>query len=161
MSRTTKKDNTVKQWNYLEASATINYIRTHLAEMRTAVIRLKHLFFEADFNRSELAKNPEVSSLVEFGKKTYAELDKIGITVYDKTYRGIALYPFTVFYENSKGRTTREAFYVYRDSRNTIDTYAFKDDLESSQDVSMCEKPVPMSWQIAKSEPVIDAHEKK
>lgn len=161
MKKSVGETKKVKNWSYAEASKTVKYIRGCLGDLRVSVIRLKYLYRAANFNRKALKNDSEVGKLQDLGKKTFAEFDQAGIVLYDKSYRGIALYPFVVLYDDGTGKTPREAYYVYKDTRDGIDNYIFKDELEAYGDMAGWEKPVPAAWRAAGVEPVIDAYAAK
>lgn len=145
-----------KNWNYIEAVETISYIRGSLIELRESIIRLKHLFRAADYNRELLEHDQEVIRIQAIGRKTFSEFDHFGIIAYDQSYRGIALYPFVVSYDDGIGKTSRDALYIYKDTRDSIDSYIFKDELEACNDLMGYEKPVPLAWRSRSLEPIIN-----
>ncbi len=158
MKKSAKK---IKNWSYEEANKTTNHVRGCLNELRVAIIRLRHLFRVAKFNNKLLKHDPEVIKLQKLGQKTFAEFEQLGIIIHDKSYRGIALYPFIVWYDNGINKVPREAYYVYKDTREGIDNYIFKNEIEAYGDIAGWEMPVPRAWRAAGATPSIDAYEAK
>lgn len=155
---TGKGEKKIKQWSYAEASKTVPYIKGCLGDLRRGLILLKHLYRKYDFDAKRLKSDPTIAKLRDEGLAAFNQFATLGVVIYDQVYRGIALYPFTVFYDDGTGKTPREAFYVYKDTRDGIDNYVFRDMLEQYKDLASWEQPVPKAWTEPGTEPVIDAY---
>ncbi len=159
MSKSTSNgEKVIKQWSYTEASIIVPYIRGCLCDLREGMIQLRHLYHKYDFDYRRLKNDKAINKLRMNGLSIFNSFSTLGIILYDHAYRGIALYPFSVFYDDGTGKTPREAFYVFKDSRSGIDNYVFKDVLEQYKDLSSWELPVPAAWKVEGAEPVIDAY---
>jgi hypothetical protein len=65
---------------------------------------------------------------------------------YEAPLRGVGLFTFTVEVQLDELATVEKvAHWVYRDSRVSIDTFAFAEDLNASDDLPGSEHPVPES----------------
>lgn len=148
----------IKHWSYAEATKTVPYIRGCLGDLRRNLILLRHLYKKFDFDNRRLKSDPAINKMRDEGLTTFNQFASLGVVIYDQVYRGIALYPFTVFYDDGTGKTPREAFYVYKDTRAGIDNYVFRDVLEQYKDLASWEQPVPRAWMEPGAEPVLHAY---
>src|SRR5205814_397818 len=80
------------------------------------------------------------------GRKLLTELNQIGVLVYDSPLRGIALFPFFVHHDDGHSSTQREAFFVFKDSRESIDTFIFNDEFCRHADLYGWEREIPDHW---------------
>lgn len=85
------------------------------------------------------------------------ELRRLRVLAYRSPVRGIALIPFLV--QLSDGHISREAFFVYKDSRAEIDTFAFSEDVFTDDPLDQWGRPVPESWKIPGAIPRLDEEE--
>lgn len=153
-----KSESVVKNWTYDKAATTVPYVRGCLADIRVNIVLLLHLYRKHGHSRRACKNDPLVVKTKEEGTRLVGELDRLGVIRFQAAYRGIALYPFTVFYEDGTGRTPREAYYVYKDSRDGIESFVFRDMLECYGDLYAWEQPVPAAWK-AGGEPVLNAYQ--
>lgn len=76
------------------------------------------------------------------GQEALTELCELGVFAFDNPLRGVALYLFIA----QDGSKEREAYFVYKDSRDGIDDFILHDDLYVSKDLLGFERPVPEAW---------------
>jgi hypothetical protein len=130
-------------WTYAEASRTLPYVRLVLRDLRECYITIWHLYKAAGYDLNDPAYRERFRFLGEAGKAAMQELDFLGVIPYQSPLRGIALYPFVV--QDDQGGT-EEAFFVFKDTRDGIDTYILQDDLGENGDLYGDERPVPAGW---------------
>lgn len=130
-------------WTYAEASRTLPYVRLILRDLRECYVTIWHLYKAAGYNLNEPDYREQFRLLGEGGKAALEELDHLGVIPYQSPLRGIALYPFVV--QDDQGGT-EEAFFVFKDTRDGIDSYILQDDLGEYGDLYGDEKLVPASW---------------
>jgi hypothetical protein len=66
-------------------------------------------------------------------------LDQIGVTVYQSPYHGVALFSIKVL---CKGKL-RDAYFVYYDSRETIDDFILRSTLEKKDKLRGATRKIP------------------
>ncbi len=131
-------------WTYEEASRTVPYVRRLLAALRTTYIRAWHLY-----RKSRRAAHPE-SVHAEWEKQrdegvaVLEELDRLGVIPFQSPLRGIAAFRFNVEVEEEAESTADLiAFFVYKDSRDHIETFAFSHDIYDQDGLFGAERPIP------------------
>jgi hypothetical protein len=141
MSKPTRRD---RFWTYAEASRTVPYVRRLLATLRHTYIHAWHLY-----GKSHRAADPD-SVLAEWvksrdeGVAVLEELDRLGIIPYQSPLRGIALFRFSVEVEVDDVATDDLiAFFVYKDNRDQIETFAFAPDIYDHDGLFGAERPIP------------------
>jgi hypothetical protein len=133
-----------RPWTYAEASRAVPYVRRLLATLRETCVacRLSHrkAFRTAGPKgvRPEwLRHRDEVAAVLE-------ELDRLGVVAYQSPLRGIALFRFEIDVEADDGAAEgRVAFFIYKDSRDRIDSFAFAGDIYDVRGLFGAERPVP------------------
>lgn len=145
----------VRIWTYGEAQRSIVYVRRLLIDLRQHYILCWHFFRLSRSGPDGLGCDFEMRLHRQEGAAAVDELKRLGVVAYESPVRGIALFPFHV--RGGDGRTSRrrEAYYVYKDSRDGIDSFVFDDDLSSENDLFGCEKPVPEAWKSGQVVPAI------
>ncbi len=134
---------TKRVWTYTAASRTLPFVRVLLRDLREGFILVWHLFRIAGNNVNHPDYRDQIRCLNDEGREALAELDRLGVIAYQSPLRGIALFPFVV--HEGKGRR-RKAFYIYKDSRDSIDSYVLEDDLCEHNDLFRYERDVPEAW---------------
>lgn len=158
MSNSANTSKQIKTWSYSDAQKTTKYVQLCLNDLRISIIKLRHLYRAHKFNRAETQKDPDFADLIKTGKQTFSEFNELNILIYNRAYRGIALFPFVVLYDDGIGQTPRNAFYIYKDTRTTIDHYIFQDELEAHDDMPANEKIIPENWK--NDQPIIKISKK-
>jgi hypothetical protein len=133
----------VRIWTFAEASGVLPYLRLLLRDVREGFIAIWHLYRlgGGDVNHPDF--RDRIRRLGGEARAVLDEFDRLGVILYQSPLRGIALFP--IFVHQSKG-VRREAYFVYKDTREEIDTYIFADDLCDRNDLYTNEKPVPQEW---------------
>ena len=128
-------------WTYAKALHAVPHVRRLLATLRETFIAAWH------FHR--LGRGREVDFHRGRGVAALGELDRLGVLAYQNPLRGIALFPFVV--EGRGGR--RQAYLVYKDTRDGIDAHVLGDELCGSNDLYDSERPVPDAWKAGRGVP--------
>lgn len=153
----TESKKTQRAWNYTAASRTLPYVRLVLRDLREHYIRVWHLYRLA----GNTVDHPDYGDLIRFhsgeGRTALAELKSLGIVPYQSPLRGIALFPFII--REGKG-VRREMYFVYKDSRDSIDTFIFEDDLGEHNDLYGFERAVPDEWKEPETIPRLERETK-
>lgn len=129
-------------WTYAAASRALPYVRLILGKLREEFITIWHLYRVAGYDATNPDYRDQLRFLGEEGRVALAELDRLGVIAYQSPLRGIALFPFAVAGPGG----VQEAYFVYKDSRDQIDSYIFRDVLCEHDDLLGWEKPVPDAW---------------
>lgn len=145
-------------WTYTEASGTVPYIRLMLRDLREGFVAIWHLYKAAGYDLNEPDFRDRIRGLGDEARTIFRELDRLGVIPYQSPLRGIALFPFVV--QENKGRS-REAYYVYKDIRDEIDSYIFADDLCERNDLYADERPVPTDWKQPGTVPRLEREEER
>jgi hypothetical protein len=145
-----RSNNRVPTWTYAVASKSVPYIRMVLNDLREGFIAIWHLYKAAGYDLNHPAYRERFRLLGEAGKAALEELDRLGVIPYQSPLRGIALYPFA-FQDDQGG--TQEAFFIYKDTRDGIDSYILQDDLGENGDLYGDEEPIPDAWKEAGAVP--------
>lgn len=141
MSRSTKR---VPNWSYAAASQTLAYIRLVLRDLREGFVSIWHLYKLAGCDVNHPAYGEQIRLLGDEAQAILEEFDRLGVIPYESPRRGIALFPFLL--QDDQGGTPREAYFVFRDSRDEIDAYILADDLCTHNDLDGYERPVSVVW---------------
>lgn len=134
----------MRTWTYAEAGSSIVYVRRLLVASREHYVAAWHYY---RLNRRDLESEEhrdEMQHHREEGIQALMELERLGVLAYQNPLRGIALFPFLV--RDDQGGTPREAWFVYKDSRPTIDSFVFNEELCFFADLYGYERPVPEEW---------------
>jgi hypothetical protein len=137
-----------KNWTGQEATEAIPLVRRCLAKLREQYVLMMHLHCKEkkaltaeeqdDLRiRVEKAMNAAIAAL--------NEVLNLGIVVYDKAWRGIALFPFQVRHQEQQS-VVRDALFVFKDSRATIDSFVLAERLAETNDLFGEERPIPDEW---------------
>jgi hypothetical protein len=132
----------VRVWSHAEASRTLPYVRLLLGSLREGFITIWHLFRLTGYQANNPDHREQMRWLREEAVADLEELQRLGILAYDSPSRGIALFPFIV----DECETPREAFLVYKDSRDNIDSFIFNDEFCEHNDLFGFERAVPDGW---------------
>lgn len=136
-----------KLWSYLEAQKTVPSIQKSLISLREHYITVWHLFRKYQKNPELFEEKKKLEKLGDDGVRILKNINKLGIIVFENPLRGIALYPIKIL---AKGfDDPREAFLVYKDSREEIETFIFTDHLLSFHDLPGFEQQIPKDWKIS------------
>jgi hypothetical protein len=138
-------------WTYTEASDAVPFIRVILGYLRRGFIRVWHLYRVAGYDAANPIYSEEMQFLREEGIKALDELKRLGILPYERPTRGIALFPLLV----DDGGTPHQAFFVFKDSREEIDSFFFNDALSMHYDLFRCELPIPNEWRKSGAVPML------
>ena len=134
----------VPNWTCAAASRTLPYIRLVLRDLRECYIAIWHLFRMAGYDLNNPDYRERFRLLGEAGQAALKKLDHLGVIPYQSPLRGIALFPFSI--QDDQGGTPQEAYFVFKDTRDSIDSYILQDDLGENGDLYGDEKPVPVQW---------------
>lgn len=140
MSKPTRRP---RNWTFAEASKTLLYIRFSLGQLRENFILVWHLYKKNKYKTEGGEYGDEIAKSADAGRGLIAEFNRIGVIAYQSPLRGIALFPFLV--HAGKDRR-RESYFVYKDSREEIETFIFKDDLCTHNDLYGYERLIPAAW---------------
>lgn len=130
-------------WAYAAASRTLPYVRLVLRDLREGFIEIWHLYRLAGGDVNHPDFRDRIRRLGDEARTIFKELDRLGVIPYQSPLRGITLFPFLV--HEGEGRK-REAYFVYKDTRNEINSFIFADDLCERNDLYGDERPVPAGW---------------
>jgi hypothetical protein len=142
----------VPNWTYAAASRTLPYVSYVLQHLREGFIEIWHLYRIGGNNVNNPKFRDRIRHLADDGREAIAELDRLGVIAYQSPLRGIALFPFLV--HEGKGRR-RKAYYVFKDTRDSIDSFIFADDLCARNDLYVDERPIPAGWKVAGAIPTL------
>jgi hypothetical protein len=143
-------------WTYAAACRTLPYVRLVLRDLREGFVAIWHLYKAAGGDVQHPDFRQRIRRLGDEARLIFRELDRLGVIPYQSPSRGIALFPFLV--HKGKG-SSREAYYVYKDSRDEIGTYIFADDLCERNDLYADERPVPENWKNPGAIPGLEREE--
>lgn len=131
-------------WAFEEAQKAVPYVRRLLATLRETYIACWHLY-----RKSLLATDP-VSVCAEWqerrdeGVAVLEELDRLGVIIFQSPLRGIAVFRFNVEVEVDADSTADLiAFFIYKDTRDQIETFAFSHDIHDHDGLFGAERPIP------------------
>jgi hypothetical protein len=141
-----------KLWNYADAMKAVPYVRVILRELRESYFKVWHLY---RLNEETGMHEAEMKSLKANGLAALDELARLGVLCFERPSRGIALFRFLVSMGDGRTRIQREAWYVFKDSRDSIDSFVFDDELMSG-DLFGYEMPVPAAWKKPNAIPHLD-----
>lgn len=135
-----------KCWSFSEAQRATLYVRFLLGSLRECFIAAWHHHLLVRRELDSLYCREAVLRHRQEGVTVLGELDRLSILPYQSPLRGIALFEFEVKVEQLEGSMERRtAYWVYKDSREAIDTFAFAADL-FGQELLAVERPVPEAW---------------
>ena len=137
---TAKPENTC--WSYQEACRAIPYVRLLLGRMRSLYVAAWHFYRLTKNDDADHEVHEHASRCRQEALDTLHELHGLEVFVYQHPATGIALFPFIVHVCN----VTLKAYFVYKDTRDSIDTFIFHVDLCQRNDLYADEKPVPSGW---------------
>lgn len=140
-----KQKKSIKIWSLSDAIRTVPYIRSLCGTLRESLITAKHYYRKGGYDKGT-KYDAEIAAAQNSGRATINEFTKLCVIPYQNPIRGIALFPFLVYYQDDKGNTPREAFYVYKDSRNRIDSFIYADEEAAYNDLYGWELPIPEEW---------------
>lgn len=131
-------------WTYAEASRTVPYVRCLLATVRETGIACRHLYFKSLRAGDGEGTQGEWMKYRDEGMAALDELDLLGVGLYQSPLRGIALFRFGV--EVMVDAVYSEdliAYFVYRATRDQIETFAFAPDVYDHDGLLGAERPIP------------------
>jgi hypothetical protein len=139
-------------WTFDEASRAVPYVRRLLATLRESYITCRHLYRKSLRADDAGGIHAEWLKRRDEGVAALEELDRLGIILYQNPLRGIVLFPFGVEVEGDDGATAgMVAFFVYKDSRDEIDAFAFAPDLHDQGGLLGAERPIPAVLKAGKT----------
>jgi hypothetical protein len=141
------------RWTYATASRALPYVRLILGKLREQFITIWHLYRVAGYDMNNPDYGEQMRFLRDEGGEALAELDRLGVIAYQSPLRGIALFPFAIAGPGG----FRKAYFVYKDSRDQIDSYIFHDVLCEHNDLLGWERSVPDAWKT--NVPALDLEE--
>lgn len=153
-----KPNKRVTIWTYTAACRTLPYVRLVLRDLREGFIEIWHLYRLAGGDVNHPDYRDGIRRLGEEARAIFKELDRLGVIPYQSPLRGIALYPCIV--HEAEGRR-REAYFIYKDTREEIDSYIFADDLCNRNDLYADEKPVPADRKEPGAVPRLEQEERR
>jgi hypothetical protein len=131
-------------WTYAEASRTVPYVRRLLATLREGYIacwfhyRRSLVAADAEGIHAEWLKHRDEGAAI------LNELDLLGIIPYQSPLRGIGLFRFNVEVEvDADASDDLIGFFVYKDTRDQIETFAFCQDIYDHDGLFGAERPIP------------------
>jgi hypothetical protein len=130
-------------WTHAEASRTIQYVRLLLRNLRENFVLMWHVYRLVKSDAANQTHRQMLQTCREEAHAAFDELNRLSVIAYESPLRGIALFPFLVPHDCD---TLRRAYFVYKDSRDTIDSFVFEDDLCESRNLYACEQQVPNDW---------------
>ncbi len=133
-------------WTYADATKAVPYVRRLLRGLRRHYVACWHYWTLVGNDASSPFYRAERRFHRRRGEAALRELERLGVFPYEAPLRGVGLFTFTVEVQLDELATVEKvAHWVYRDSRVSIDTFAFAEDLNASDDLPGSEHPVPES----------------
>lgn len=141
-------------WSYMEAQRTIPYVRLLLASLREHYIACWHYIRLNGHDPTCREHHPRWLYHRQEGEAALNEIFDLGVCVFDNPLRGIALFRFEVEVEIDESSTAEWiGFWLYRDTRDQIDSFVFAFDLHDTTDLLLIERPIPDSLKVQQYEP--------
>jgi hypothetical protein len=141
-----------KLWTFAAAAKAVPYVRPMFVELRINFILVWHLYKQNGYVSEGGPHEAELKMVGDRGRQLLSELNTLGVLPYYSPMRGIGLFQFLV---NAHG-WQRKAYYVYKDSRDCIDTYIFHDEFIEYADLYGYERRVPDQWKTAGVTPTLE-----
>lgn len=138
---------TVRLWTLAKARESVKLVRATLQDLRITYISTWHLYRLNKYQPEGGKYGDEIKKVGDEGRRLLSEFDRIGVIAYQSPLRGIALFPFIAYFRDGNGTTPREAYYVYKDTRESISSYIFADNLCAFNDLYGWERPIPAKWE--------------
>lgn len=137
----------VKRWTYTGVNSVLPQVKKHLLSLKRDFIKSKHFCLKV-----KRGKDVQKSKLLweKWKKAAQARLDaltKLGVNVYYAPYHGVALFELKVLH---KGKA-KKAYFVYYDSKDTIDEFIFHSVVEYRDRLQGKTHPIPESWMNEKT----------
>lgn len=135
-----------KLWAYTEATSKIPEVRKNLLALKRAYIKAKH--YRQNVKKGEkTGKDVTKDTRLWFTWRKTAQdrlavLNKIGVTVYHSPFHGVALFSIKVLRKDK----LLDAYFVYYDSRETIDDFILQRVVEKKDKLHGATKPIPERW---------------
>lgn len=137
-------------WNVRKALAATPYLRQLTGTMRDAYCRLAHARRMLAKDRHNDYLKLDVRRAEEEVRKIQKEIDDVGAISYQHYARGILILPAYVglpeTLDKGKAKMKGYIYLVWRDTRNTVESYCTVADLHRTCDLLSSEKPLPASW---------------
>ena len=134
-------------WSYPDAASAVAYTKEKLDLARRHHVRMHHLHRRYKKMRDKQTA-AERDRACETTQHIIEELSRKDIWIYDKPYRGVAIFPCRVGQRTDEGvLCIQNAYFILYDTREAIETYITDDD---SDDLSK-EKTIPESWKTQKT----------
>lgn len=135
-----------KTWSYREVQRSVVYVRFLLGTLRECFIAAWHHHRLIRRDPTATASHDLTAVHRREGIAALEELQRLGVIPYQSPLRGIALFPFQVEAKRQDGSTeSRTAFWVYKDSRDEIDSFVFAEDVFDKELLGV-ERAVPEEW---------------
>jgi hypothetical protein len=147
-------------WSYAAAQKVLPYVRRLLADLRGHCIAAWHFRRLAGLDADNQSHGQDMLRHRHEGCEILVELDRLGIVPFDNPLRGIALFPYTEAVRVAGQVLERNAFWIYRDSRDDIDSYILYDDLVYHHDLEGNERRVPEEWKRPAAAPTAITEER-
>ena len=132
----------IRIWTWQTATASLPYLAPLVGGLRAAYCRQAHARLVA---RQGATGHPQASG-GEAGGEVGGLLDEIaaaGVLLHGGPLRGTVLFPS---FTHRAGSRPQGLYFVWRDSRETVDAYVTADALRTTDDIAVCERPVPRTW---------------
>ena len=131
-------------WTYAEASRTVPYVRRLLATLRDTYIAAWHLYRKSLRAADAESVHAEWLKHRDEGVAILEELDRLGVIPFQSPLRGIALFRFNVEVEvNDEETADLIGYFVYRDTRDRIETFAFAPEIYDNDGLFGAERAIP------------------
>jgi hypothetical protein len=139
-----KQHRRTASWTYREVSKAIPRVRRLLATLRESYIAYHMLSRQARRHRTRRVR-AVLGWHRDQGEAALAELRRLYICLpHNDPLRGVVLFPATVVNDETEwGNVYSLGYFVYRDTRDAILTFALPSDLEDCGGVNGAERPVP------------------
>lgn len=141
-------------WSYSEAQKTVPYVRRLLSSLREHYIACWHFIRLNGHDPNCREYHPRWLYHRQEGEAALNDLFDLSVCLFDNPLRGIAIFRFAVEVELDENSTAaRIAFWLYRDTRNEIESFLFASDLYDTNDLLCIERPIPETLKLQRYEP--------
>jgi hypothetical protein len=137
-------------WTYAEAVKALPYVRPLLGGLREHFVAFRHFYRLSGFDPDSPRHRAKIVFHREEGMAVLEELGRLCVAIFASPLRGVALFRFEAEVQLDEFATAeRIACWVYRDTREGIDSIAFAEDLYDTNDLLGSERPIPAGWETA------------
>jgi hypothetical protein len=126
----------------------VPFVRRSLSELRERYVKMMHEHREkrrAVTHSDRLIADHQMNEASRSAKQIVEDVRSRGIIIYHKPWRGICLFPMKV--RQHGAAVGHEAYFIYRDSRDMIDSWVLQDDFDNDGLFEL-ERPIPESWKL-------------